>query len=217
MSENPLEFHEHREHAMHAAEANDPLITRVSITIAVLAVVTAIIGSIESVETAGAVLESNKATLQQALASDQWAYYQAKGIKKRLDEMAAAAGGPNSAKAAEKAKEEGERKAKDEADRKPRRRLKKPSRQARSKRKSARKPRRWRPNVMSRASCPTRMRPGIPSSPWRPHCCRFRLLFPQWRSSPAAPGLGMPLCCLERSASSPHARRLSAEFGSRSS
>ena len=93
MSENPLEFHEHREHAMHAAEANDPLITRVSITIAVLAVVTAIIGSIESVETAGAVLESNKATLQQALASDQWAYYQAKGIKKRLDEMAAAAGG----------------------------------------------------------------------------------------------------------------------------
>jgi hypothetical protein len=108
MSENPMELHEHREHAVHAAEANDPLITRVSITIAVLAVVTAIIGSIESVETAGAVLESNKATLQQALASDQWAYYQAKGIKKRLDEMAAAAGGPNSAKAAEKAKEEGE-------------------------------------------------------------------------------------------------------------
>ena len=108
MSENPLEFHEHREHAMHAAEANDPLITRVSITIAILAVVTAIIGSIESVETAGAVLESNKATLQQALASDQWAYYQAKGIKKRLDEMAAASGGPNGAKAAEKAKEEGE-------------------------------------------------------------------------------------------------------------
>ena len=108
MSENPLEFHEHREHAMHAAEANDPLITRVSITIAVLAVVTAIIGSIESVETAGAVLESNKATLQQALASDQWAYYQAKGIKKRLDEMAAASGGPTSAKAAEKAKKEGE-------------------------------------------------------------------------------------------------------------
>jgi hypothetical protein len=108
MSENPLEFREHAEHAEHAAEAHDPLITRVSITIALLAVVTAIVGSVESLETAGAILESNKATLQQGLASDQWAYYQAKGIKKRLDEMAAAAGGPGAEKAAEKAKQEGE-------------------------------------------------------------------------------------------------------------
>ena len=108
MSENPLEFHESREHAEHAAEAHDPLITRVSITIAILAVVTAIVGSVESLETAGAILESNKATLYQGLASDQWAYYQAKGIKKRLDEMAASAGGPNAEKAAKKAEQEGE-------------------------------------------------------------------------------------------------------------
>ena len=108
MSENPLEFREHAEHAEHAAEAHDPLITRVSISIAILAVVTAIVGSVESLETAGAILESNKATLQQGLASDQWSYYQAKGIKKRLDEMAAAAGGPGAEKAAEKARQDGE-------------------------------------------------------------------------------------------------------------
>jgi len=108
MSENPLEFREHAEHAEHAAEAHDPLITRVSISIALLAVITAIVGSVESLETAGAILESNKATLHQGLASDQWAYYQAKGIKKRLDEMAAANGGPGAEKAAEKAKQEGE-------------------------------------------------------------------------------------------------------------
>ncbi len=109
MSENPLEFHEHAEHAEHAAHAGSPLISRVSITIAILAVITAIIGSIESLETAGAVLESNKATLQQGLASDQWNYYQAKGIKKRLDEQAAAMlEGPKADKAAEKAKQEGD-------------------------------------------------------------------------------------------------------------
>lgn len=108
MSENPLEFHEHREHAEHAAEAHDPLITLVSITIAALAVVTAIVGSIESLETAGAILESNKATLIQAQASDQWAYYQAKGIKKRVDELSAQMGGPSAEKAAEKAKAEGD-------------------------------------------------------------------------------------------------------------
>ena len=108
MSENPLEFHEHREHAEHAAEAHDPLITRVSITIAALAVVTSIVGSVESLETAGAILESNKATLIQAQASDQWAYYQAKGIKKRVDEMASQMGGANAEKLAEKAKSEGE-------------------------------------------------------------------------------------------------------------
>ncbi len=108
MSENPLEFREHAEHAEHAAEAHDPLITRVSISIALLAVITAIVGSVESLETAGAILESNKATLHQGLASDQWAYYQAKGIKKRLDEMAAANGGPGAEKAAEKARQEGE-------------------------------------------------------------------------------------------------------------
>jgi hypothetical protein len=108
MSENPTEFHEHMEHAEHAAHENNPLITAVSITIAILAVITAIIGSLESVNTAGAIIESNKATLFQAQASDQWNFFQAKGIKKRVDELTADQGGPGAAAAAAKAKSEGE-------------------------------------------------------------------------------------------------------------
>jgi hypothetical protein len=103
-----LEFNEHRERAVHAAEAHDPLITRVSITIAILAAVTAIVSSVESLGTTRAVLESNKATLAQAKASDMWSFYQAKGIKKRIDEQTARAGGPDSDKFLAKAKSGGQ-------------------------------------------------------------------------------------------------------------
>jgi hypothetical protein len=116
MSENPTEFREHMEHAEHAAHENNPLITAVSITIAILAVVTAIIGSLESVNTAGAIIESNKATLFQAQASDQWNFYQAKGIKKRVDELTADQGGKGAEAAAAKAKSEADDQVKIQAD-----------------------------------------------------------------------------------------------------
>src|ERR1700761_7554340 len=106
MTENPTEFREHMEHAEHAAHENNPLITMVSITIAILAVITAIIGSLESVNTAGAIVDSNRAALFQGQASDQWNFFQAKGIKKRLDEMTADQGGAGAAAAAAKAKSE---------------------------------------------------------------------------------------------------------------
>jgi hypothetical protein len=96
------------EHAEHAAHENNPLTTAVSITIVILAVITAIIGSLESVNTAGAIIESNKATLFQAQASDQWNFYQAKGIKKRVDELTADQGGKSAEAAAAKAKSEGD-------------------------------------------------------------------------------------------------------------
>ena len=108
MEETQLDIHMHREHLAHHTGKGDPLTTGVSITIAVLAVATAIVGSVESMETSGAILESNKATLSQGHASDQWAFYQAKGIKKRLDEMTADAGGPRAVQAAEKARQEGQ-------------------------------------------------------------------------------------------------------------
>jgi hypothetical protein len=116
MSDNPTEFREHMEHAEHAAHENNPLITWVSITIAILAVITAIIGSLESVNTAGAIIESNKATLFQAQASDQWNFYQAKGIKKRVDELTADQGGAGAAAAAAKAKSEADDQIKIQAD-----------------------------------------------------------------------------------------------------
>jgi hypothetical protein len=88
MSE-PLDFNEHRERAVHAAEAHDPFVTRVSITIAILAAIAATVSSVESLGTARAILASNQATLAQSKASNQWAFYQAKAIKKRLDEHSA--------------------------------------------------------------------------------------------------------------------------------
>lgn len=63
MEETQLDIHMHREHLAHHTGKGDPLTTGVSITIAVLAVATAIVGSVESMETSGAILESNKATL----------------------------------------------------------------------------------------------------------------------------------------------------------
>ncbi|MEW6598190.1 MAG: DUF4337 family protein [Pseudomonadota bacterium] len=108
MAEIPTEFNEARERASEAAEKNDPFITLVSITIALLAVITAVIGSVESLETAHAILESNNVIREQTLASDQWNFYQAKGIKKRIDELTADGGGKNAEKAAENAKREAE-------------------------------------------------------------------------------------------------------------
>ena len=92
------EANEHREHAEHAAHAHDPFIGRVSITIAVLAVVTAIVGSLETIETSAAITESSRAVLSQDQATDSWAFYQAKSIKKRLDDMVAEQGGPRAEK-----------------------------------------------------------------------------------------------------------------------
>lgn len=85
---------EHAEHAEHAAAEGNRFLITVSATIAALAVVAAIIASLETVETSGAISEKNEAVLKQAQASDQWNYYQAKSLKQKMFEIAAAAGGP---------------------------------------------------------------------------------------------------------------------------
>lgn len=58
--------------------------------------------------TTRAILESNKATLAQTTESDMWSFYQAKGIKKRIDEQTARAGGPDSDQFLAKAKSGGQ-------------------------------------------------------------------------------------------------------------
>lgn len=85
---------EHAEHAEHVAHIGDPFMTKVSITIAVLAVVAATVGSLETIETAGVTVAKNEAVLLQSKASDSWAFFQAKSLKKNLYEIAAAGGGP---------------------------------------------------------------------------------------------------------------------------
>jgi hypothetical protein len=89
MENETLEHIEHAEHAEHAAHSGNKFVTLVSATIAVLAVVAAGVGSLETLETAGAISAKNAAVLMQAKASDQWAFFQAKSVKKNLYELAA--------------------------------------------------------------------------------------------------------------------------------
>lgn len=91
-----LEINEQREHAEHGA--TDPFIARVSITIAILAVAAAVTNSLENLETAATITDSSRAVLAQNQASDQWAYYQAKSVKKHIYALAADEGYPNADK-----------------------------------------------------------------------------------------------------------------------
>ena len=93
-----LENHEHMEHAEHAAHTGDKLLTYVSITIAVLAVLSAVVGSLETVASGQALSQKNEAVLSQARASDSWAFYQAKSLKKHIYGLAADQGGPKADK-----------------------------------------------------------------------------------------------------------------------
>jgi len=81
---------EHAEHAAHAAHEGNSFITTVSMTIAILAVIAATVGSMETLATGSAIAEKNAAVLKQSQASDQWAFYQAKSLKKNMFEIAAA-------------------------------------------------------------------------------------------------------------------------------
>ncbi len=101
MTDSPLEeleAHEHAEHAEHAQHAHDKLLTYVSITIAILAVLSAVVGSLETVASGQALSEKNEAVLSQARASDSWAFYQAKSLKKHIYGIAADGGGPKADK-----------------------------------------------------------------------------------------------------------------------
>lgn len=75
MSEELNELQEHAEHAK-----DDPTLAPVSVTMAVLAVLVAVITLV------GHRAHTEEVVLQ-AKASDQWAYYQAKNIRRHTDEL----------------------------------------------------------------------------------------------------------------------------------
>lgn len=87
--ELPTEHFEHAEHAEHAAHSGTPFLLTVSVTIAILAVAAATVGSLESLETAAALSEQNRAALLQNKTTDQWSFFQAKSVKKNAYEIAA--------------------------------------------------------------------------------------------------------------------------------
>jgi hypothetical protein len=74
-SEELNELHEHAEHAKH-----DPTLAPVSLTMAVLAVLVAVVSLL------GHRAHTEEVVLQ-AKSSDQWAYYQAKNIRRHEDEL----------------------------------------------------------------------------------------------------------------------------------
>ena len=75
MSEELTELQEHAEHAKH-----DPSLAPISVTMAILAVLVAIVTLL------GHRAHTEEVVLQ-AKASDQWAYYQAKNIRRHTDEL----------------------------------------------------------------------------------------------------------------------------------
>lgn len=85
---------EHAEHAEHVAHDGSRFMTQVSMTIAIMAVVAATVGSLETIETAATLGAQNAAALSQSKASDQWAFFQAKSIKKSVHEVGARQQGP---------------------------------------------------------------------------------------------------------------------------
>lgn len=100
MTDSPLEeieSREHVEHAQHAAHGGG-LLSWVSMTIAVLAVLSAVIGSLETIASGQALGFKNEAVLSQSKASDNWAFYQAKSLKKHIYGIAADQGGPKADK-----------------------------------------------------------------------------------------------------------------------
>ena len=87
---SPTEHMEHAEHAEHAAHSGDPVLAKVSVTIAVLAVIAATIGSFETVESGKAITDKNESVLLQNQATDSWGYFQGQSIKKNMYDLAAA-------------------------------------------------------------------------------------------------------------------------------
>src|SRR5438270_10999646 len=75
MSEELNELQEHAEHAMH-----DPTLAPISVTMAVLAVLVAVVTLL------GHRAHTEEVVLQ-AKASDQWAFYQSKNIRRHMDEF----------------------------------------------------------------------------------------------------------------------------------
>lgn len=91
MSEGGFHVHGPHDHAVeHGAQSGDSLASRVAVTTAILSTLGAVLGYQGGATQNEAMLYKNEAVLKKAQASDQWAYYQAKGNKQNLAELAAA-------------------------------------------------------------------------------------------------------------------------------
>ncbi len=76
------QVHEHAEHAEHAAHSNEPFSKRVAAGMAILAAVLALVSVLGS-------MSATEEVLMQVKASDAWAEYQAKSIRRYQSEVTA--------------------------------------------------------------------------------------------------------------------------------
>ena len=96
MSEGGFHVHGPHDHAVeHGAQAGDSLASRVAVMTAILSTVGAVFSYQGGATQNEAMMFKNEAVLKKTEASDQWAYYQAKGNKQNLAELAAAIAPPD--------------------------------------------------------------------------------------------------------------------------
>jgi hypothetical protein len=110
MPEEDLETGELKEHLEHAVEHGGAGWTRyLSVSTAVIAVLAAVASLESGSYSNGAILVKNDGVLQQAKASDEWSYYQAKGTRATVLAAQAEALADSNPKAAAHMREESER------------------------------------------------------------------------------------------------------------
>jgi hypothetical protein len=97
------------EHALEAAEHRARWLVYLSLTTALIAVLAAIAALESGTYSNEALIQKNEALLAQAKASDQWAYYQAKGIKGTVYATQAAAARATNPELADKSQKEADR------------------------------------------------------------------------------------------------------------
>jgi len=97
------------EHAVEAAEHRSRWLVYLSFTTALIAVLAAVAALESGTYSNEALIQKNEALLAQAKASDQWAYYQAKGIKGTVYATQAAAARATNPELADKSQKEADR------------------------------------------------------------------------------------------------------------
>jgi hypothetical protein len=89
MDDLPTEHFEQAEHAQHAGASGNKFLGLAAASIAVLAALAATTSSIETIQSSRGVAAENEAILLKSAAADQWAFFQAKSIKRNLYDIAA--------------------------------------------------------------------------------------------------------------------------------
>ena len=87
IEEHLKQVEEAMEEAKHLDKEESKWLSYISLSTAIIAIVTALAGLYEAQVTAKTILLKNEAVLYQGQASDQWSFYQSKGVKGHIYEI----------------------------------------------------------------------------------------------------------------------------------